>query len=649
MRLPNLYHSAPLDPEARGGLAIGLVFRGAADAGGGHLVDLRACADARVLLGCLKDAAGTIHEWLELWIQDVPGMRRALGPDRALPNLALDQRFLAMARAAERMAPAQILRTGHEEAPPVLLFLDPVSKSVVTSTPRGGAEPWRLCRDDRALTEAGLPGYSTSVHRYACAKGSDDRLLVVPLSAEAPASDRTLDRAELAAPGLLALNPEGGSIAVRRFAPLGFGEYLDALSGTPWLGLAHARAKIPAAVFATDAEARDDDGGLACDGALFAAQHAKAGRLLESFYLRLRALADCFDGVRQATALTQRPLLNLREDSFRVRVGEAARSLPLAWTSRTALVDFGDALEVAVPGSDARLFTRLLDAGASVYWPESAGGSHASGRGSVRVRRSLTDATSGSIVEGTLTTAERLATAPTDLMWLRLPLATGPVDLYASAESEAALASGEWRFRTLGQRLAPPVVEALRQGEGITLRDVPFRVIPVMSSPCDLYSLGVLGVRALLVGHGNTLAMALDETLSLARQLATDYDPNVSVTLRLQGIMDGDERWAETLGPQRMGPEGLSPAEAFDAIPPELWRETLALIVRMFPGVGPDSQCRDLGDAPAAGLHVIYDGFASGFDSLLLRARSLLFMDWKYNREIGGLLRRRLMGAPKGA
>lgn len=646
MKLPNAYAAAAIDPRAAGGLAACLVYR--KDGEGGPLVDVRTSADARVLLGCLMDSAGTVHDWLEVWVQDVVGMRRALGADRALPNALLDERFAALMKAGERLDPAQIVRTGWEDGAPAVLVLDPVAGRVEEVTPPGGAGAWKLCRDEEALREAGLPGYATTVHRYACAKGTDGRKLFAAVSEGAPTTDRTLDPVGLSPASRVAINPGGGAIGVRRFAPMGVEEYLDAIAGEAWTGLSHGKSRLPAACFSEGVDARNEDGAVVCDGAVLSAQHGQAGRMLEGFYLRLRVLADAIESVRRATALTRRPLLNVRADSFRVKIGEPARGLPLAWTARTILVDQGDALEVEIPGSRAKLFTRLLTAGASVYWPDSAGGSIASGRGSVRIRRTLADGSGGVIVEGTLATSERLATAATDLMWLRLPLASGPLDVYASAESEAALAQGEWRFRTLGRALPAAVQEALKKGEGVPLRDVPFRVVPVMSSPCDLYSLGVLSVRALLVGRGNTLAMALDEVLSLARQVAMDFDPGVSAGLRIQALMDSDPRWVESLGPQRLGPEGMASADAFDVIPPELWRSMLELVVRMFPGIGPDSRCKDLGDAPPAGIHVVFDEFVAGMDALLMRTRSLMFLDWKYNREIGGLIRRRLMGAPAG-
>ena len=90
---------------------------------------------------------------------------------------------------------------------------------------------------------------------------------------------------------------------------------------------------------------------------------------------------------------------------------------------------------------------------------------------------------------------------------------------------------------------------------------------------------------------------------------------------------------------QRLVQQPMPPQEAFDLVPPELWLDTLAIIIRLLPGIGPDSYTRDLGDAPAGGLHRIYDEPGAALDTLLVRTRSMIVIDWRYNREIHAVLR----------
>ncbi|NQT87925.1 hypothetical protein HQ560_14250, partial [bacterium] len=89
--------------------------------------------------------------------------------------------------------------------------------------------------------------------------------------------------------------------------------------------------------------------------------------------------------------------------------------------------------------------------------------------------------------------------------------------------------------------------------------------------------------------------------------------------------------------------------DAFDVVPADLWWDTLAAIVRMFPAMGPDSACRDYGDAPQGGIHKIFDQALADLESLILRTRSLIVIDWRFNREIHAVIRSHLTGVARAA
>jgi hypothetical protein len=170
-----------------------------------------------------------------------------------------------------------------------------------------------------------------------------------------------------------------------------------------------------------------------------------------------------------------------------------------------------------------------------------------------------------------------------------------------------------------------------------------FDVIPLLSAPCDMYSLAILGARALLVNHDTTLAIVADELLSLARQVALEHNDNNLLGERIRAIFQNDPRWLNSLGPHRLSRDtgdALTPQEAFDLIPADLWFNALAMLVRMLPGIGPDSLCRDFGDAPRGGIHKIYDLVIDDISTLLVRTRSLIVIDWRFNREIHSVLRK---------
>jgi hypothetical protein len=322
--------------------------------------------------------------------------------------------------------------------------------------------------------------------------------------------------------------------------------------------------------------------------------------------------------------------------------------LPFLWTAAADLVDPGDAVTLRMESSEAQYFIRGLSAPANVYQPESVT-KPASGRGTLRIRKVMAEPT-GMILEGTFTTQERLGdvAGPTrnDLVWLRPPVGSRRIDLYGHVEKEPALAAGEWRFRTEKQKLSDTVVQQLKAGEGVPIPETMFDVIPLLSAPCDLYSLAILGARALLVNHETTLAIVADELLSLARQVALEHNTNAPLADRIRAIFEADQRWLNSLGPHRLSREpgesgfSLTPQEAFDLVPADLWFGTLGMLVRMLPAIGPDSVCRDYGDAPRGGMHKIYDPVIEDISRLLVRTRSLIVIDWRFNREIHAVLRK---------
>lgn len=625
-------------------LKIAAVARCEPDPVGGHLVVLRDTIDARVLLGCIVDAGGRVHEWVEIWVQNPDGLAEALPAYReALTNTVLDGRWARHFQAFEELDEAGIVETGWETTHPLPMYLDLSKLEPVHPVDVESGSHWQLCEDDELLAKKDLPKYSTSLHRYLYLPESGKKSPFVSVTRDAPtnANTKSADDITGGSKDLIPLNPGGGLMMIRPYSPIGFEALADVLSGVSWEGAAHGRSPLDLGN-ATKA-LRGDDSVLGGDGRLFLGPHGRWGRLLETFHLKLRLLTDAISAVRKVVARGQQPLLNLTADSFQVRLGEPGRGLPFLWTARTMLIDPGDAIALPVEGTDVSYFLRATSRGASIYQPQSAGES-ARGRGTIRVRKVIQKGDGPVIAEGTLQTQERASTGRNDLVWLRLNLSTGALDLYAHLDVKAALASGEWRFRTLSQKLTEEAAAALRAAEGVPISDVSFEAIPLLSSPCDLYSLGVLAVRTLLVNKETRLPVALDEVLSLAREVANDYDAAVDLTQRIKTIFNRDPRWVQSLGPQRLVYEGVAPGDALDLLPVDVWHSTLAMLVRMFPGAGPDSVCQDYGDAQPGGIHKVFDRAVDDLEALLVRTRSLIVVDWRFNREIRAVIGRHLAG-----
>ena len=643
--LPAGYVAIPVSADQEAApLRICVVVRPEPDPAAGHLVVLRDMIDSQVLLGCTADANGDVQQWLEVWVQNLDQLVNVIAACReALTNTVLDQRWRAHYRAVQDLDATALVATGWEETHPLPTFIDVQRQRIVTPVDPASSCPWALCTDDALLAAKGLPPYSTSLHRYLHLPALGDRTTFVPTTPDAPTAEQTRSLAEMLREhgDYVPLNPAGGLMLIRHLSPISYEAFADLLGGAGWDGVLHGRT--PLALGSQYEELRDVGAGQPVAGRLFLGEHGRWGRMVEALHLKLHLLADAVAAAQAMVKHHQRPLLNLRADSFQIRLGEPGRGLPFLWTARAVLVDPGDAIALPIVASDVRYYLRAGGVGISVFRPAPAGAA-VRGRGTVRIRQVLPDARKRIILEGTFVTQERVEAAHMDLIWLRLNPGRGRTDIYAYLEPDAALAEGEWRFRTVGQELGEDVVAALRAAEGVPLHDTPFEVVPLLSSPCDLYSLGVLAVRTLLVDNENTLPKALDEVHSLARQVAVDYDGSLALGERIRRLFDADPRWVQNLGPQRLTHEEVTPDEVFDIVPTELWWDTLGAIVRMFPAMGPDSTCRDFGDTNPGAIHRAFDRAIADLDSLLVRTRSLIVIDWRFNREIHAVVRQHLTG-----
>jgi hypothetical protein len=235
---------------------------------------------------------------------------------------------------------------------------------------------------------------------------------------------------------------------------------------------------------------------------------------------------------------------------------------------------------------------------------------------------------------------ERAAVSAHDLLWIRLPLSAPArrVDLYGHIYATESLAQGEVRFRTVPQRLDAAVVADLQKSAGVAFARSPFEVVPLLSSPCDLYAMGALAVRTLLVDHENTLAIALDEMLSFARQLGTEHAADVPLRERVSALLQRDARFTESLGAHRLLRGVIGKDDVQQLVPASLWHDVLGWMAQLFPGLGPDSVCRDYGDVAALALENVFEKPLEKLEQLAGASRSAVFGDWQHAKEVRGII-----------
>jgi hypothetical protein len=436
-------------------------------------------------------------------------------------------------------------------------------------------------------------------------------------------------------PDTAALNAGGGLMMAMPYSPLSFEQYVDALTGGPAdspAGDALQRELSVAAMATGTAGA----GWFGLESKTTGSKTLGA-RLAEVLHLKLMALLGAVTVVRGAVQATQVPLLNVGASSFRVRCGEGHVAVPLWWTARVSLVQPAEAVELPLPTTQAKYYVAGRGGGMSIYSPGTAGRA-AQGRGWLRLRNVVTETAGGVVLEGTLATQERIQAGSNDLLWLRFGVGPSRLDLYAVVDSQQAMAAGEIRIRTQPSDLPAEVVSRLKTALGVPIQDVNFEMVPLLSTPCDMYALAVLAVRTLLVDGKRPLPMALDDMLSLAVQSGRGAGEGVDLAHRIGIAFETDSRFVESLGPHRLLFDCDSSKEAFEAIPPRLWYKTLACVVRMFTGLGPDAICRDFGDAPPGGIQKVFDPVLADMYSLLVGCRTLIVSDQALRQELRGVI-----------
>ena len=617
------------EADAKSALRMCVIVCEAPDPVAGAFVLLRDTLEASVYLGCLVDSGGYVHDWIELWIQNISSLETTLDAYReTFSNRSLDQRWKRRAEFLARLDRSSKIELNFEGVHPPPIYFDLALSGPLSPRDSASSEQWELCLDDRLLEEHGLPPFSTSLARYLYLRQTS-KPPFLPVTTGSPENEATQEARQTLGP-LVPLNPDGGLMMARKFAPLSFESYVDVLGGQPWKGVEDGSKVFKlAGVYRTlhNADAIQQGGGH-----LFLGKQGRGGRLIETFHLKLDLLLQAFRLAREFVREEQLPFLNLSADSFRVSLAETSHNLPFLWTAKVGLSALGSSFALPIETSDVRYFVAPGIQTTSVYSPVTSS-NPLNATGAVRIRKVLSQNDDTVVLEGTLSTQERIAISQTDLLWLRLTLSLGRVDFYANLTE--GLAHGERRFRTLPQRLPEHIAVAICSAEGLRFPNVPFETLPMTSSPFDLHALATLGVRTLLVNDQNTLPIALDEVFSLAQAVAAELHEGDEISKRVSELCASDARWPASLGPHRLlNPQTLTPEESLAYLPGELWWDSIALLIRCFPGLTPGAFCADLGDAPPLALHSVFEPAIEALEKLCLRSRSLLFADWRFNAEI---------------
>jgi hypothetical protein len=102
--------------------------------------------------------------------------------------------------------------------------------------------------------------------------------------------------------------------------------------------------------------------------------------------------------------------------------------------------------------------------------------------------------------------------------------------------------------------------------------------------------------------------------------------------------MEKEPRLSDLASPHALVESADTPAQSRAKIHGDLWLETVTVILRLFPGAGPHSFCKDFGDVSPLALETVFDAPIQEFETLLLRLRSILAPSFSANEEIAGVI-----------
>lgn len=507
-------------------------------------VVLRETAEATVYAGALTDAAGSVVQWLEIWVQRVAG-----SPFFQLGNAAPD----AAARDAR----------------------------------------WAELR--KCLADAG-----------------DGRMLATGTEDE-PATSGAI------------LNAEGGRLFFRFAAPFVAADYAAALSSgqLPPPGPALSAVTMPSL--------RDV---RHLPGFYLRSWQGHVPPLAEILHLKLSLLYGMAQAVESALRSRRLPLLNLKTRSFGLEWSGERSGLAL-WTVQPVL-DLPSAATRWLGGGDADdpVFLLTEEPPASIYRHPAVTAPRFV-RGKVRLSQIKTVGSQKDQIEaeGTLLLSESLPLA-TDTVLLHCPLAAHPLQAQITALEPAR---GEVVFRTARWKPAAEIAASLKGGgQAPPPMDCDCALVPRLSAPADLYSLGVIALEVLCGGSGQGLPMVVDEALRIAQRLGQEQVSVDAIPDTLAGWQrrEPDANWSSVLSLRHLSNPPQEADAAARMVPQQAWFSAMSWALRLLTGACSQAYFQSPGEGSAHSPHLALETPLRDLRALLHRTRSLVSMEWKANLDL---------------
>jgi hypothetical protein len=356
--------------------------------------------------------------------------------------------------------------------------------------------------------------------------------------------------------------------------------------------------------------------------------------LAEILHLKLTLLYGMVTAAEAATRARRLPLLNVKTRSFGVEASGDRSGL--AFWSLQPVMDLPSAAFRFVQSDDAAEPVVLLaeEPPPGIY-RHSAVSAPRFVQGNLRLSRVQPAGSRKDLLEAeaTLLLHEPLP-GPADTLILHCPLAAHPIQA-----SVVALEStrGEAVLRTARWQPLPSLAASLSSGgQAPPPMDCACAIVPRLSSPADLYSLGVAGLEVLCCGSGQSLPQVLDEALRLAQRLTQEKVTVDSIpdTIAAWQRREADANWTSVLSPRHLSCPVADADTGARGVLPLAWCSALTWCLRLLTGSGSAAYFQHPGEGSMQAPHQAYELPLRDLRQLLQRTRALVTLEWKTNLEI---------------
>ena len=586
--------TVPLDAGEEASVRLSLVVRKEADPSEGSFCRLRQLVDASVYLGCFTDRSGHILKWLELWVRDYDNIADKLHENAfdVINNAVLDERWDRQKKILESSTVSHVYKTSLDTQMEYSLHVDTYNKKVGFVKDAATKTHWKICKEDELLKRLELAPYSTSIHRYLYLESMGAESDFLPITPNAPqnAKTKSLEEGIGSRSTLLPFNSYGGAIMVREVAPMTVEGYLCVLSGRPWNGVGQGKKKLlPNGVYK---EISDEVSVGYAAGRLISTRQGQRKWKLESLFLKVRLFYEMISQVKACVELDKKPFFSLEPSSFGISLPSTSPTSPFLWDAAVVMNQTSDAIAFSVEkqsdldSRETTYFRTFRPLTASIYRPESLA-QQRSLMAEVTLLKIDRDRDTGLYeITGSMRSSDIQSHGilGRHFYFIDYSIRGKRVRLVAEMTEVDARVADKIQFKTLKLPLSSEQELSLESFIGVEQVGVHCEIFPVLGTPCDLYSLGVIGLEVLFHGSDIALAQLKDQLRTLARA-CLDLGSELPILERVVQTLQSEPQMREILMPDVLGL--ASSGKDHMGLPPEerIWEGLLSIIMRMLSGL----------------------------------------------------------------